>query len=571
MNKLALLFVALAATVTRAETYSQWAASFGLSGGNAAANADPDNDGFPNLLEYSLEGFSPLVVESQNHASYPRAAYVRRTGNALGAWEFASFASPPSNGVNGVWHFALMWVANADVEGVRYTPQVSDSGTLRKWYDGRCAFRVETLPGNTVMAVCLPRGNRHERMFLRLGVALDANVGSSLAGLTVGGLSAAALDVGSTASSARVISGSTTATVDTQDIRVLRTTGATSVTDFVWPWTPGKYNVNPVVVTRESSNDSILAPHPSDPYRWTWQGNGSATLRLRTQTAVYAATVTASTATGATVDVWQANIAGSLRAHLDATMDARFAGKTAAAKAIYSTQDHATPTYVRNASCWAAGADLTPISPWNSSGGSHMAGILVSPRHVIFATHYAPATGATIRFIKADGTVVTRTITAKSALTQTASYYPDITVGVLDSDVASGITFARVLPASWATKIPTLSNAKRVAALLLDQEEKALTADWLSTTGSAPYMTAFTRPVDVQRQVFYEDIVSGDSGNPACLIVNNQLVLLTVWTYGGAGSGTDVAAFTSAINSAMTSLGGGYQLTAADLSAFTSY
>lgn len=44
---------------------------------------------------------------------------------------------------------------------------------------------------------------------------------------------------------------------------------------------------------------------------------------------------------------------------------------------------------------------------------------------------------------------------------------------------------------------------------------------------------------------------------------SNQVITL--------GTGTSVAAFRNEINTAMTSLGGGYTLTDADLSAFTSY
>ncbi|MEN9841224.1 MAG: hypothetical protein RL376_1024, partial [Verrucomicrobiota bacterium] len=70
---------------------------------------------------------------------------------------------------------------------------------------------------------------------------------------------------------------------------------------------------------------------------------------------------------------------------------------------------------------------------------------------------------------------------------------------------------------------------------------------------------------------FYEEKIGGDSGNPAFLIINGQLVLLTCWTYGGGGSGTSVHNQKAAINTLMTTLGGGYQLTPVDLSAFPSY
>ena len=52
------------------------------------------------------------------------------------------------------------------------------------------------------------------------------------------------------------------------------------------------------------------------------------------------------------------------------------------------------------------------------------------------------------------------------------------------------------------------------------------------------------------------------------MIINNTAVLLTQWTFGGAGQGDEDAYYAPAINAAMTSLGGGYQLTEIDLTAF---
>jgi len=62
--------------------------------------------------------------------------------------------------------------------------------------------------------------------------------------------------------------------------------------------------------------------------------------------------------------------------------------------------------------------------------------------------------------------------------------------------------------------------------------------------------------------------MNGDSGNPMFIIVNDQPVLLTVWTSGGPGRGTSVTAFKDDINGMMNDLGGGYQLEEIDLSGF---
>lgn len=246
---------------------------------------------------------------------------------------------------------------------------------------------------------------------------------------------------------------------------------------------------------------------------------------------------------------------------------------------LYTSQNHAGPSYTRNADLWAVDyvQALTALSPWNSSTGPMKAGVLVSPRHVLFATHFTPATGCTLRFVAANGTVCDRTLSAVEVLpvTDAPNNYPDITVGLLDSDVDAGISFAKVFAASAITnKLPDL-NTYHLPAAGTDQEEKLLVRNWVNmptTTGVTAYC-AFQAPGntgdDINRSAFYENYVGGDSGSPQFVFVNGDMVLLTVLTTGNAGTGTSVTAFASDINTAMTTLGGGYQLTEIDVSSFT--
>jgi hypothetical protein len=252
---------------------------------------------------------------------------------------------------------------------------------------------------------------------------------------------------------------------------------------------------------------------------------------------------------------------GSVRADATAAVDDRIAvaGKT---KPIYSTQNHATATYVRSASCWASDIDLTCISPWNSCGANTRAGTLISPRHAVWANHYNIPNGSTIRFVDADDNVVTRTVVDS----QQIGVY-DIRIGVLDADV-TGCSFAKILPADWADYLPY--NGEGIPALVLDQEEKALVTD-IAEIVSTNHWANFQVPTDATRLQFYEPIISGDSGNPAFLVIGGELVLLSVWTYGGAGSGKSIVAYASEIAAAMTALGGGYSPTEINLSGFNDY
>jgi hypothetical protein len=142
----------------------------------------------------------------------------------------------------------------------------------------------------------------------------------------------------------------------------------------------------------------------------------------------------------------------------------------------------------------------------------------------------------------------------------------DLRIGVLNSD-ATGCSFAKVLPDDWATYIP--NNGLGIPAIVLDQEEKALVDDVLSMSGPSTY---FRVPTDSTRQEFYEAIISGDSGNPSFLVINGELVILTTWYNGGAGSGTSITAYKTEIEAAMVALGGGYStLTEVSLSGFNTY
>jgi len=257
---------------------------------------------------------------------------------------------------------------------------------------------------------------------------------------------------------------------------------------------------------------------------------------------------------------------GYLADHVADQVDSRIApANPATDKAIFSAFDHATPTYTRSATCWAADLDLTALSVWNSAGVATKAGVAISPRHVLFCTHDAPAASFTIRFVAADNTLVTRTITALEGIPVTASNYPDITIGLLDSDLPPSIGFVKILPVGWIPYLPLQSGP----VLIVDQERKALVSN-LYGIGWFEIRTAICEaPGDATRLSFHENLISGDSGSPALFIIQDQLVLIFSATTGGAGGGTFVTGFISELNAIMTSLGGGYDLTEVSLSAFT--
>jgi hypothetical protein len=314
-------------------------------------------------------------------------------------------------------------------------------------------------------------------------------------------------------------------------------------------------------IALSSSSPAVLAIGENG--QFTYQADGSCTLFATAEDGeVAAVAVTTTSADPATVDSFTGWADGSLAAHCEAQVASRLSGSLE----VFTQQDGTT--FIRNPACWASGIDLTCASPWNSTGGLQRAGTLISPRHVLFCEHadFHPAVNASIKFVSQDGAVVTRTITALETHPQYISLYPDITIGVLDSDVPASISFAKVLPDDWAEYLPNLAVRQTVPILRLNQQERATTAGlWRLSVGR------FSCVAPAPAGDYYEPIVVGDSGNPVFLIVNAQPILVGTFTFGGAGSGTFVSAHIAAINTMMDDLGGGYTLTEADLSAFSNF
>lgn len=275
--------------------------------------------------------------------------------------------------------------------------------------------------------------------------------------------------------------------------------------------------------------------------------------------------------TGRSADIFQSYVSGSLGENIYSAMAMRATGKSNEHKYVYSTQNHASPQYVRNPQCWLNGIDLTCASPWNSYGGAYMAGAAISPRHMVFAWHYQIATGSTIRFITNDNQVITRTITAVSALA--GGFARDTAVGLLDSDLPGTIAYAKFLPSNLEDYLPT-AEIYHLPIIMFDQEEKVITKELRTITPAFPSspdnkLIAIDNCQSLPFSLLTETIVGGDSGNPMFILIGEEIVLISLAT--GAGSGPGFHLFLDEINAAMTSLGGGYQLTTVDLTGFNNY
>jgi len=206
----------------------------------------------------------------------------------------------------------------------------------------------------------------------------------------------------------------------------------------------------------------------------------------------------------------------------------------------------------RNPQCWGASLDLTAFCT------TSQAGVLVSPRHVLFVTHYQPAVGATLQWMTNDNQTISRTLAAVISLPDTAHLLPDITIGVVDSDVPGGISFVQVCALSsrgW--------TGYRIPVIIRDQFNQLHEADvqQVSPAFFAAQTVWLQPPLAADRIPRYKTIISGDSGSPVCMVENGKPVLLMMLSQGGSGRGTLLAAYIAPINAAMQQLGGTEQLT----------
>lgn len=560
-TNLVILTCHLLAQAATAVTFETWVASYGLTGGDAAESADPDNDRLSNLLEYALHGGVPNVHGPYTNQPTIGWSIATATGYSL------PFTGVPSGAPIGT-HLALNYKLRSGIEDVSAAAEISMpcpasnvDGSLMRWVGGQSIISVrDGLDGGTV-AVCRLRADLLERGFMRLNVTR----GTGLTLPPVDGTAQATLqlDIGGAAHVNRTVGSATTTTPTVQDISYMQVSSPEVVTDVSWPWALGSSGYTSEQVTRSSTNLSVLAPTVGNTQLWTYVGAGSTKLQIITPARTYERLMNTFSQSSVISRTQGTSTTGSLRRHMDTQVDARIASFTSYAERaeMFSDRNPVTPAYTRNVNCWLSTVDLTPIAAWNSDSNFQKGPTLISPRHVVGANHYQWAVGTTVHFVEADNDVVVRTITAVASIAGT-----DIILGVLNSDVPAGISFARVLPADWATKLPTLSTFG-VPVCSADQGKRV----FLRNVRAIGTSVSCEPPNIASRIGFYKDAVSGDSGSPCFAVIGGEMVLLCTWLGGGGGTGPSLVNYTTQINAAMTTLGGGGSLTAVDLSTYTTF
>ena len=296
------------------------------------------------------------------------------------------------------------------------------------------------------------------------------------------------------------------------------------------------------------------------------------------------------------------------------SLDSLLVGKNpSTSMKIYSTQinppttgpgyDTIPGTFIRNTDCWINSLKgITSMSPFHtgfSYAGGHRACTLISPRHFIACSHSMVNVNFYLRFVDRNNNVYIRRVIDVLGGAYIKPPYPDpcvyardnvngdIMIGLLDSDLPPSIEYVPVFPANVEDYLPvtpyklatvcmiggnttdahpdrkaTVRNTSYIYRLYNGAITSCTTGPYYFVYGEYPAGNSLRIP-------FYSNVVSGDSGEPLFLIVNDQLVLIS--HHYVPDSGPSYHNVIDEINSHMETLSidnGApvYQLTEADIS-----
>jgi len=244
-------------------------------------------------------------------------------------------------------------------------------------------------------------------------------------------------------------------------------------------------------------------------------------------------------------------------------------GKTTSDLNLFSTYQAGfgiVPNLVRNTDCWAHNIKgITGFVAWNSrvtqGQQKQIGGVAITPRHILYTSHaqYYDGrlewddippdfeTGDTVYFCSRTGEVYSRRIVCAQSHPNAAGSNWDYSVALLDYDLPPAIEVVKVLPKDgyqyfqtdefnnneeWST--PTTA-AEEVLVLTTDQDENAHIRkiknlqfgnfDYDNPDADSSYRQ-FTLSPATGYTAWQENVVVGDSGSLACMVVDGECVLL---------------------------------------------
>jgi len=191
----------------------------------------------------------------------------------------------------------------------------------------------------------------------------------------------------------------------------------------------------------------------------------------------------------------------------------------------------------RNTSGWLHGVKgITAISPFNLRSAYHGPGTAVTPRHILMVTHMRSPPGTVFQFATMDSQIVSRKLIAYSDSTKIG----DLSIGLLDSDLPPSIGFMRVMPPLWRQIMPEAFQTRRPGLLPGDRSKTDVHPIVAFNHWKQGYVADFTGyGVLLDKSVWFPGwfgyAAGGDSGHPLCVLANDELFLITLYTTPAGG------------------------------------
>jgi hypothetical protein len=191
----------------------------------------------------------------------------------------------------------------------------------------------------------------------------------------------------------------------------------------------------------------------------------------------------------------------------------------------------------RNTNCWLHGVKgLTAISPFNRQGAYHAPGTAVTPRHILMVTHMRSQPGTVFQFATMDSQIVSRKLIAYSDSTKIG----DLSIGLLDADLPPSIGFMRVVPPLWRQIMPGAFQTRRPGSAPANRSKTDVHPVVAFNHWKQGFIADFAgHGVLLDKSVWFPAwfgyAAAGDSGHPVCLLANDELFLITLYTTPSGG------------------------------------
>ena len=143
------------------------------------------------------------------------------------------------------------------------------------------------------------------------------------------------------------------------------------------------------------------------------------------------------------------------------------------------------------------------------------------------SSHFRIFSGDIVRFVSASGDVYEREVVNQQRV------FEDLAIARLDLDLPSDITPALLPPANFADFFSDIGRQYSLC-FYTDQEEKLHAGAFALITDR---IIDINRSTVEGREIYFEDVVSGDSGSPYFMLIDNVPVVTHVaWTTAENGS-----------------------------------